>query len=326
VIVKHPESCLAYGDFVLTGAHEALHSVFRHDRDLFARVIRRVFDVDAGQPGQVTVLNTDLTELTPLVRRCDSAILAEFLIEELDDRYIVVVESQTDPDESKQWSWPYYIAYLRDRYKCQVVLLVVCSKTTTARWARQVITSGLPDLTCMLVLPLVLGPDNVEPVTDLESARADVGFAVYSALTHSRTPQADAILGVLAEALNDIEFGNAAFLSEFVEAGLAETGSQDIWRALMLKMKGTYPHVSQARALGREEGREEGRDEGRKEGLAAGVIKARIEDILRILTRQGVTVSSDAKKAIEDCTDPDTLETWFDRALAASDIKDVFGE
>lgn len=49
-------------------------------------------------------------------------------------------------------------------------LLVVCNKESTAMWARQPIMIGLPDLTCMLVHPVVLGPDNVPAVTDLAQA------------------------------------------------------------------------------------------------------------------------------------------------------------
>lgn len=260
----------------------------------------------------MTVLTTDLTETRPLERKADSVILAEFLVEDPSERYVLIVESQTDPDEDKEWSWPYYIAYLRARYRCQVVLLVVCSKVGSAQWARTTITSGLPGLVCMLVQPVVLGPDNVPVITDLEQACSDVGFTVFSALTHSRSGRARGILEVLAEALGTVDVRNAAFLSEFIEAGLAETGSQQIWRSLMLTR--SYPHVSQVRALGREEGREEG------------AIQTRIADILRILDRRGIEVPTAERTAIEGNTDLGTLETWFDRALTASDIKDLFAE
>ena len=37
-------------------------------------------------------------------------------------------------------------------------------------------------MTCMLVHPVVLGPDNVPAVTDLAQAGGDVTYAVFSAL------------------------------------------------------------------------------------------------------------------------------------------------
>jgi len=124
------------------------------------------------------------------------------------------------------------------------------------------------------------------------------------ALTHSRMKSSRAILEVLAEALGSIEQQQAEFLAEFVEVGLFGTDSYQIWRDLMIT--GTYPHVSQWRAQA--------------------TMKARTEDILRILTRRGISIPDDTRTAIENCTDMDTLEKWFDRALAIDDVKNLFAE
>jgi hypothetical protein len=186
---------------MVTGTHEAHHSIFRHDDDLFPEVMEQVFGLVLGKAARVTCLSTDLTERQPLERRVDSVLLAELLVEDKGSKYIVVVEAQTDPDDKKWWSWPYYIAYLRARYECPVILLVVCTKPATEQWARAEITSGLGELICMRVTPAVAGPGNVEPVTDLDKARANVGFAAFSALTHSRMGSGREILEVLAEAL-----------------------------------------------------------------------------------------------------------------------------
>jgi hypothetical protein len=247
-------------------------------------------------------------------RRADSVLLAELLVEDEASTYIVVVEAQTDPDEKKWWSWPYYIAYLRARYECPVILLVVCTKPDTEQWARTEITSGLGDLICMRVTPAVAGPGNVEPVTDLARARANVGFAAFSALTHSRTESAREILEVLAQALGNISTQNGTFLAELVEAGLARTSSYQIWRDLMIT--NDYPHVSQWRAQATEQ--------GLQRGIEQGSVETRIEDILRILARRDISVSEGDRTAIESCTDMNTLETWFDRALVIDDINDLF--
>jgi hypothetical protein len=299
---------------MVTSTHEAHHSIFRHDEDLFPEVMSQVFGVVLGRAGRVTVLSTDLTERRPQERRADSVILAELLVEDEKSKYIVVVEAQTEPDEAKRWSWPYYIAYLRVKYECPVMLLVVCTKSATERWARTEITSGLGELICMRVTPAVAGPGNVEPVTDLDKARANVGFAVFSALTHSRMESAREILEVLAEALGSTEAENGKFLSELVEAGLDGTGSFEIWRGLMIT--GNYPHVSQWRAQATEQGIEQ--------GIERGSVKTRIEDILRILTRRKISVSEEERATIEGCTDMDTLEAWFDRALVVNNVRDLF--
>jgi hypothetical protein len=191
-----------------------------------------------------------------------------------------------------------------------VILLVVCTKPDTEHWARAEITSGLGDLICMRVTPAVAGPGNVEPVTDLGKARANIGFAAFSALTHSRAGSAREILEVLAEALGSIGTKNGAFLAELVEAGLDGTSSYEVWRDLMIT--NDYPHVSQWRA------------QATAQGIEQGLVKARIEDILRILARRNVSVPGDERTVIESCTDMDTLEMWFDQALVIEDIKDLF--
>jgi hypothetical protein len=121
---------------VVTPEHEALHRIFQQDPELFARAITRILGVPLAIPDRVTVLNSDLTETKPVERRVDSVLLAELLVETGTTRYILVIESQTEPEESRHRRWPYAIAYLHDKYDCPVILLVVCSKAATARWAR----------------------------------------------------------------------------------------------------------------------------------------------------------------------------------------------
>ena len=177
------------------------------------------------------------------------------------------------------------------------ILLVVCTKPATEQWARAEITSGLGDLICMRVTPAVAGPGNVEPVTDLDKARANVGFAAFSALTHSRTGPAREILEVLAEALGSTDATNGRFLAELVEAGLDGTSSCEVWRDLMIT--NDYPHVSRWRA------------EATKQGIELGSVNTRIKDILRTLARRKIEVPKDERKLIEDCTDMGTLEVWL---------------
>ncbi|HET9081964.1 MAG TPA: hypothetical protein VFO01_15815 [Trebonia sp.] len=245
-----------------TAEHEALHRVFHRDEALFARAMARVFSVEVPVPERdgFTVLSTDLTETEPLERRADSVFKAEFLVEDSTGRYILVVESQTDEDRDRLRRWPHFIAHLHDKHDCPVFLAVVCSKQSTARWARKPIEIGMPGLICQTTCLVVFGPDNVPAVTEPAEAAADVMLTVFSALTHSRGPGARAILEALAFALTTINEETASNLQEFTEIGLGETASAEIWRTMMATR--TYPFISQTRRQGREEGRAEGRAEG----------------------------------------------------------------
>jgi hypothetical protein len=294
----------------VTSEHEALHRIFQRDLELFARVMNRVLGVDLPVPDQVSVMTVDLTETLPVERRVDSVLLAQFIGQSSCGQYILVIESQTQPDEERRSRWPYAIAYLRDKYGCGVVLLVVCSKRATAQWARKPIKIGVGGLVSMVVSPAVLGPDNVPAVTDPAEAAQDVCFTMLSALTHSRSRQVGAILEVLADALTTVDAETGASLAEFTEAGLGKTAGRIIWRQLMATRTGS-PYVSQMRREGQREGRSEGRREGR--------IEVRREDILRILDKRGIEVADEVRDAINGCDDTKILDKWFDLALVVTD-------
>jgi hypothetical protein len=275
--------------------------------------------VKLAVPQDLSELNVDLSETRPVERRADSVLRAEFAVAGaggVAGGSILIVESQTEEEETRRRRWPYYIAFVRDKYDCQVVLLVVCSKKKTAEWAREPIEVGEPGAVCMVVTPLVLGPDNVPAVVTVEDARADLPFAVFSALTHSRSrgPRKDAIIDSLATALREIDVTAAAELAEFTEVGLGKTAAGKKWRALMATR--TFPYASEQRSQGREEGRQEGRAEGRAQGRA--------EDILLILKKRKIEVDDDSRQRIKSCTDMKSLEKWLGRSLTATKAGDLF--
>ncbi|HUN30921.1 MAG TPA: hypothetical protein VMU95_02795 [Trebonia sp.] len=143
-----------------------------------------------------------------------------------------------------------------------------------------------------------------------EPGREDIVFAVLSAMTHSRSLQADVILDVLRTALADIDEESAARLSEFTEAGLGDTPAREIWRKLM--MTGTFPYVSAVRSQGREEGREEGRSTGHAEA------------IIEVLDDRGIGLQDADRERILACSDAETLRTWLRRARRVATIRDLF--
>jgi hypothetical protein len=48
--------------------------------------------------------------------------------------------------------------------------------------------------------------------------------------------------------------------------------------------------------------------------------------ILRLLTARGVQVDEAARQRILSCTDLETLDRWFDRALNATALRDVLDD
>ncbi|MBO0820604.1 MAG: hypothetical protein J2P26_07105 [Nocardiopsaceae bacterium] len=290
----------------VTPEHEARHRIFKFDPGLYSRAAERVFGIKLAAPPALSELNVDLTETRPVERRADTMLRAEFPAG--DAGPILIVESQTEDDKTRRARWPYYIAFVRDKYECQVVFLVVCSSRATARWAREPIEIGEPGAICMTVTPLVLGPDNVPAVMTTGEALADLPFAVLSALVHSDSQgrKKDAILESLASALQTIDVETAAELAEFTEVGLGKTTAGTKWRALMATE--TYVFASEQRRL------------GWGEGEAKGEAKA----VLRNLKNRGIPVDSHSADRIKACSDVETLDTWLDRSLTIAKIDELF--
>jgi hypothetical protein len=294
------------GHMTVTPEHEARHRVFRYDPGLYSRAIERALGIKLAAPPELSELNVDLTETRPIERRADTMLRAEFPAG--DAGPILIVESQTEDDKTRRSRWPYYIAFVRDKYECQVLFLVVCDSKATARWAEEPIEIGEPGAICMTVTPLVLGPDNMPTVTTAEEAAADLPFAVLSALVHSRSRgrKMDVILESLASGLQTIDVETAAELAEFTEVGLGKTPAGKKWRALMTTE--TYVFASEQRLL------------GRGEGEAIGEAKA----VLRNLKNRGIPVDAHSLDRIRACTDVDTLDTWLDRSLTITKVDDLF--
>ncbi|WP_063039521.1 hypothetical protein [Nocardia pseudovaccinii] len=64
--------------------------------------------------------------------------------------------------------------------------------------------------------------------------------------------------------------------------------------------------------------------EVRAEGEAKGEARGEAKSILRLLGLRGIAVPDDARARIGSCTDHDQLAAWFDRALGADSIDDLF--
>ncbi len=84
--------------------------------------------------------------------------------------------------------------------------------------------------------------------------------------------------------------------------------------------------IEQGLQKGLEQGLQKGLEQGREEGRQQGLTRGRAEYVLRTLTARGVQVDETARQRILTCTDPATLDRWFDRALNATSLSDVLDD
>ncbi|MBT2390817.1 hypothetical protein J7E87_15650 [Streptomyces sp. ISL-1] len=295
---------------MVSSSHEAMHRIFQKDPGVFSRTFRTL-DLPLADPDTVSLMPTDLTEIKPLERRVDTLLRIDTV---MDGSYLLAVEAQGRKDPDKPASWAYYLAYLHTKYRLPAVLLVTCQDRGTATWASGPFVFG-PDYWPMLTIrPLVLGPHNVPVLTDARTAAKDIALATLSAITHGRDANADAILRIHAAALRTVDEETAEFFAELTELGLGSAPAAKTWRHLMTVDLAFFRSETSERL--RAEGRVLGREEGR--------IQGRAEDILRILERRGIETPDTVRDRVTSCTDIDTLDTWFDRALTATTAEDLF--
>ena len=293
-------------------SHDTLHG-FLPGRP---KALNRALDLlDLGIPTGVTTetLPTDASGAPKMfARQMDSAL--RVVRPDGRDPFILLVEAQTRIESKKETSWPYYVAYLRDRYKLEVVLLVLCVDTATAAWAARPLRTGLGRPT-QVTVPHVLGPSNVPRMSRIQDASADLDFAAFCLWIHSNDPDIEGILTVVGEALaQDTDREARDDLAGLIEDGLGSEHARKIWRNLMETLftprQGTI--VGDARLAGQEEGRQEGR------------VAGKAEQLLRLMERRGFSPTEETRRRVTTCTDMPLLDLWFDRAIDATTLDEIF--
>lgn len=245
----------------------------------------------------------ECTDLTPTEYRADAVVA---LTAEQGPVLAVVVEVQLGRDGDKRWSWPVYLTTLRARLRCPTVLLVICVEVTTAAWCAAPIELGHPGAR---LTPLVLGPDRVPIVTELDDAGRVPELAVLSAMAHGPHPDRTGVLHALLGALAAVDEQRATLYSDVVLAALPVAARRYL-EALMSARTHEYQSEFVRRYVF------QGRAEGKAEGEAIAV--------LSVLDARGIDVPDDARTRITGCADLDQLDAWVRRAATADSIHDLF--
>lgn len=296
---------------MVTSAHEGMHRMFQERPEILTPVFR-MLGLPLPEKATVEVVTGDATETRPLARHVDTVLRVG---PSDGEDFLLAVEAQGKQDPKKEASWAYYVAYLQSKYRLPVLLLVVCRDRTTAKWAAGPFTCETRGWTAQRTYPLVIGPDNLPVITDARTAAEKPAMAAFSALTHANSPDADAILDAMGQALAGMTGEAADYFYQFLDVTLGETPAGDKWRNIM-GFVNYFPgrgHVMEKAYL-------EGKDQGRAAGKAAGEARG----ILRVLEVRGLPVSDTARERITSCTDLARLDDWLDRAGTVTDVEELF--
>lgn len=305
--------------------HEVLPELFTNEPELAARLLGALgWQLPDYERAKTDC--TDLADTAPTEYRADRVVVLSKASRPV---LAVIVEVQLRPDKDKPWVWPVYVATLRARLRCPVVLLVLSPDKRTTAWASKEIDLGFGVATLQ---PLVLGPEQVPSVTDPEVAAEMPELAVLSAIAHRNDLQRDRVFEAMLAALDRLanEPGSrsserANMYYDLVLSTLSRAARSSL-EALMTTSQREYLSETfrEMAANGHAKGRAEGLAEGRAEGLA----EARTSDAARILTSvleaRGLELTDAVRARIENCSDADRLEHWIRSAAVAVDIDEVF--
>ncbi|GII80558.1 hypothetical protein Sru01_55400 [Sphaerisporangium rufum] len=261
--------------------------------------------------------SADLSDYQPTEYRADSVVR---LLTGDQTVMAVIVEIQLSRDKKKPWSWPAYLAGLRARLECPVVLLVISPDDAIARWCAHPIVLGHPGL---VLTPLVLGPVQMPKIIDPAHAQDNPELAVLSAIIHGDGGDGEKVLAAMLQGLEHVELDQAKGYIDQVLAMLPAAAGQ-ILEAMM--STGTREYKSDFARHYYGQGKAEGLAEGEAKGEARGEAKGEAKMLLLVLAGRGIAVPAGARARILDCTDLAQIEEWGGRAGTIDTIDDLFDE
>lgn len=277
--------------------HEAAVELLRRNPHLSASLLTSAgVQVPTGATAVMADSNLSVPEPTEL--RADLVTLYEGT----DGRLAVVTEVQTDPpSKKKRRAWPAYVAVAQVEHECDAVLIVIALRPGTARACARPISTGHPGF---ILRPIVIGPDNTPAPEGPEAAELMV-LAILTGALDLRNPAAQLL------ALQVIARVDAERRQTYTRL-IRVTASEAVRLALEELMTTVFPRDDFIDGL---------LDQGRAEGRAEGEVKM----LLRILAARGFALTDDVRERVTGCTDLAQLESWGERAVTATSVREIFG-
>jgi hypothetical protein len=304
---------LCRGAMTISTLHEALVLLFHNRLSLAVELLQIVLKVPLPAFHDLHLEPNEVGGLKPIKHRAD-------LVLSLRDPHkkrlrAVVVEVQLGIDDDKRESWPIYVVNLRGKLHCDVTLLVVTIRASVARWAARPIDLGHPGFA---LRPLVLGPNAIPILTQLERARRAPELAVLSATAHGQGAHGVAIARAAfaaLDALSEVDAERATVYHDVIDLHLNAAAKSALEE--MMETKWEYQSNFAKKYIGI--GRAEGKAEGELAGEARGEARGKAEGVLAVLEARGVEVPERVRAAVLGCTDLEQLDAWLRRAVSVED-------
>ncbi|MFC6934535.1 hypothetical protein ACFQHO_32150 [Actinomadura yumaensis] len=134
--------------------HEGPIHIIRNNPEVIAHLLRDAFGLVLPEYTSVINGSEEFTQVAPASYRGDNVVLLCGK-DPARPSLAVVAETQLKIDSDKPFTWPVYASVLRERKRCDVLLVVFCTRKSVAAWADTSIDLGHSRFQ---LRPLVIGP------------------------------------------------------------------------------------------------------------------------------------------------------------------------
>jgi hypothetical protein len=275
--------------------HESPIEVIRRYPSLAAELVRRLTSIEVPGEDKVEVRlgSADASNVVPAEFTADMVVLVTDK-HTLKPLLLIVVEPQGREDKAKRFSWPAYLANLREAHECDsAVLIVVCWNEAEAEKCRVAIPMGHPGY---VLVPIVIGP-NSAPDLDGASPWLTVLCGAIGAIDLDTDAGRRAVLHAIAATHSNTP--NLRKLTTIILAVASDVARLEL-EALMETTEFKSDFLDRIEA------------------------SAEAKALMRVVKARGIVLTAQQHDLIMSCTDTGQLDTWLDRASAATSANDVF--
>jgi hypothetical protein len=294
-------------------AHETLVALLQQRPSLLNEILRALGrpEVAAGLEARDSALRL----VNPLEVRPDVV-----LLDAHERGPWVIVDVQLREDVEKQRRWLAAASVLLDTRGVMGDVLVITHDAAVARWANTIARVRGPAGTSLWLRPVVVRLTLAEVKALLAAGSAELAVVASWAVHDQTGHRAKAVVRAAVKTITAAP--DTTLRQEMLRAMismLGDTLAREIEDLLMtpLNIKDSPVYTRIVTAL-------EARGEARGKALGEALGEARL--LLRTLEKRGVAVDEATRARVTACTDTAVLDRWFDRALTATSLDEVFAD
>ena len=289
----------------LTVTHEAPLELIRQHPDLAVDLVRAMTGVPVPDDARADLGPTSLNAVVPAEFTADSVVVASDPATGK-PALVIVVEPQGRDDRTKAYSWPAYLANVREAARCpRAVLIVICPDPREADKCRQVIPMGHPGWD---LWPIVIDPKHhPDPA----------GAGPYLILFLACLPALDM----------ESQAGARQVLAAIRDTGASDADRKRLTAIILKRASDAARHTLEA-MMSTTEWKDDfiesyvqiGLEQGREQGAA----DAKAQAVLKVMDARGLRPTQEQRAKVTATAGIAQLDHWLDRALTAETAADVF--